>query len=412
MDGILLGGGSGKRLSPLTTSINKHLLPIFDKPMIYYSLSILLLSKVRNVTLICDENSIDGYKKLLKNGEEFGISINYSLQESPEGLPHAIDTGLQEYPMDKFMVVLGDNFLYGREFFNKFEKDNFKDDNYIFYQKVKDPSDFGILEFDKSGELIKLIEKPTEYISNLIPGEGDTELSIDLRENHSADFSILLVRELASSSDDNMFTQLSLFNTEKDSKDRIVANLGLGKRFLSEDKFSMTGFNTFLDYDDEGNLRASVGLEMRNAVLNFAFNNYFGIDDADGEKVLDGYDMRLASQIPYIHWADLFVNSYSWEGEQRNDVDGLMVGSELSLSPNLNFEIAYDDKDRAGLDDEYYVKLMFVHPPRNGPTLSDGINGDMWRKQTDMSDQMLTKVKRNNKIFVEFNGNATISRTD
>ena len=252
----------------------------------------------------------------------------------------------------------------------------------------------------------------TDYISNLIPGDGDTELSIDLRENHSADFSILLVRELDSNQSNNTFTQLSLFNTEKNSDDRFVANLGLGKRFLSEDKFSMTGINAFVDYDDEGNLRSSIGFEMRNAVLNFAFNNYFGLDDADGERVLDGYDMRLASQIPYIHWADLFVNSYSWEGEKRNDVDGLMIGSELSLSPNLNFEIAYDDKDRAGLDDEYYVKLMFVHPPRNGPTLSDGISGDMWRKQTDMSDQMLTKVKRNNKIFVEFNGNATISRTD
>ena len=252
----------------------------------------------------------------------------------------------------------------------------------------------------------------TDYISNLIPGDGDTELSIDLRENHSADFSILLVRELDSNQSNNTFTQLSLFNTEKNSDDRFVANLGLGKRFLSEDKFSMTGINAFVDYDDEGNLRSSIGFEMRNAVLNFAFNNYFGLDDADGERVLDGHDMRLASQIPYIHWADLFVNSYSWEGEKRNDVDGLMIGSELSLSPNLNFEIAYDDKDRAGLDDEYYVKLMFVHPPRNGPTLSDGISGDMWRKQTDMSDQMLTKVKRNNKIFVEFNGNATISRTD
>ena len=252
----------------------------------------------------------------------------------------------------------------------------------------------------------------TDYISNLIPGDGDTELSIDLRENHSADFSILLVRELDSNQSNNTFTQLSLFNTEKNSDDRIVANFGLGKRFLSEDKFSMTGINAFVDYDDEGNLRSSIGFEMRNAVLNFAFNNYFGLDDADGERVLDGYDMRLASQIPYIHWADLFVNSYSWEGEKRNDVDGLMIGSELSLSPNLNFEIAYDDKDRSGLDDEYYVKLMFVHPPRNGPTLSDGISDDMWRKQTDMSDQMLTKVKRNNKIFVEFNGNATISRTD
>ena len=252
----------------------------------------------------------------------------------------------------------------------------------------------------------------TDYISNLIPGDGDTELSIDLRENHSADFSILLVRELDSNQSNNTFTQLSLFNTEKDSDERIVANLGLGKRFLSEDKFSMTGINAFVDYDDEGNLRSSIGFEMRNAVLNFAFNNYFGLDDADGERVLDGYDMRLASQIPYIHWADIFINSYSWDGVKRNDVDGLMIGSELSLSPNLNFEIAYDDKDRAGLDDEYYVKLMFVHPPRNGPTLSDGISDDMWRKQTDMSDQMLTKVKRNNKIFVEFNGNATISRTD
>ena len=252
----------------------------------------------------------------------------------------------------------------------------------------------------------------SEYISNLIPGDGDTEVSIDLRENYSPDFSILMVRELSSDTNENTFTQLSLFNTEKNSDDRIVANLGLGKRFLSEDKFSMTGINAFVDYDDEGNLRSSIGFEMRNAVLNFAFNNYFGLDDADGERVLDGYDMRLASQIPYIHWANLFVNSYSWEGEQRNDVDGLMVGSELSLSPNLNFEIAYDDKDRGGLDDEYYVKLMFVHPPRNGPTLSDGISGDMWRKQTDMSDQIITKVKRNNKIFVEFTGSASIVRAD
>ena len=242
----------------------------------------------------------------------------------------------------------------------------------------------------------------TDYISNLIPGDGDTELSIDLRENHSPDFSILLVRELDSNQSNNTFTQLSLFNTEKNSDERFVANLGLGKRFLSEDKFSMTGINAFVDYDDEGNLRSSIGFEMRNAVLNFAFNNYFGLDDADGERVLDGHDMRLASQIPYIHWADIFINSYSWDGVKRNDVDGLMIGSELSLSPNLNFEIAYDDKDRAGLDDDYYVKFMFVYPPRNGPTLSDGISDDMWRKQTDMSDQMLTKVKRNNKIYVEF----------
>ena len=252
----------------------------------------------------------------------------------------------------------------------------------------------------------------SDYFSNLIPGDGDTELSIDLRENHSPDYSLLLVRELNGETTQNTFTQLSLFNTEKNSEDRNVLNFGLGKRFLSDDKFSLTGLNAFLDYDDEGNLRSSIGLELRNAVLDFSFNNYFALDDADGEKVLDGYDLRLASQIPYVHWADIFINSYSWDGVTRDDVEGLMYGTEMLLSPNINLEIAFDDKDKAGLDDEYYAKIMFVHPPRNSASISDGISSDMWRAQKDMSDEMLTKVKRNNKIMVEFSGSASIVRAD
>ena len=252
----------------------------------------------------------------------------------------------------------------------------------------------------------------SDYFSNLIPGDGDTELSIDLRENYSADYSLLLVRELNGKNNKNTFTQLSLFNTEKDSKDRNVLNFGVGKRFLSDDKFSLTGLNAFLDYDDEGNLRSSIGLEVRNAVLDFSFNNYFALDDADGEKVLDGYDLRLASQIPYVHWADIFINSYSWDGVTRDDVEGLMYGTEMLLSPNINLEIAFDDKDKAGLDDEYYAKIMFVHPPRNSASISDGISSDMWRAQKDMSDEMLTKVKRNNKIMVEFSGSSNIVRAD
>ena len=252
----------------------------------------------------------------------------------------------------------------------------------------------------------------SDYFSNLIPGDGDTELSIDLRENHSPDYSLLLVRELNGETTQNTFTQLSLFNTEKNSEDRNVLNFGLGKRFLSNDKFSLTGLNAFLDYDDEGNLRSSIGLEIRNAVLDFSFNNYFALDDADGENVLDGYDLRLASQIPYVHWADIFINSYSWDGVKRDDVEGLMYGTEMLLSPNINLEIAFDDKDKAGLDDEYYAKIMFVHPPRNSASISDGISSDMWRAQKDMSDEMLTKVKRNNKIMVEFSGSASIVRAD
>ena len=252
----------------------------------------------------------------------------------------------------------------------------------------------------------------SEYVTNLIPGEGDTEVSIDLRENHSPDYSILLVRELDKTEDGNYFTQLSLYNTEKNSDERIVANIGLGKRFLNDEKTSFTGLNVFFDYDDKGNARSSIGLEMRNAVLDFAFNNYFGLDDADGEKVLDGYDLRFASQIPFIHWADIFVNSYSWDGVNRDDVEGMAYGLDLSLTSNIQLEYAYDNKDKKGLEDEYYAKLIFVHPPKEGPILGDGFSSEMWRTKKDMSRELLTKVKRNNKIFVEFSGNSTISRLD
>lgn len=168
MEGIILGGGSGKRLSPLTISTNKHFLAIFDKPMIYYSLSILLLANIRKITLICDDNSYDSYLNLLGSGEEFGIDLNYSIQKSPEGLPHAIATGLKQFPMKRFMVVLGDNFLYGREFFNKFNGSFFEKNNFIFFQKLKDPTGFGVLEFDENGSLKSVVEKPKEYISNYV----------------------------------------------------------------------------------------------------------------------------------------------------------------------------------------------------------------------------------------------------
>ena len=253
----------------------------------------------------------------------------------------------------------------------------------------------------------------SQYISNLIPGEGDTEVSIDLRENNKPDYSILTVREIEKTENGNFFSQLSLFNTEKDNDERIVANIGLGKRSLSQDNTLMTGFNVFLDYDDAGNSRSSFGLEARSAVLEFMYNYYFGLDDASDEKVLDGYELGLASQIPYLHWADVFINTYEWEGVSRDDVKGTKIGSELLLSSTLNLEIAYDDKDKKGLEDEWYVKIMFVHPPRNKNSLQDGfISANTWRDQKDMSGQLLTKVKRNNKIFVEFNGKSTISRAD
>ena len=272
---------------------------------------------------------------------------------------------------------------------------------------------FIFLIFTTASNSGEISSKVSKYVSNLIPGEGDTEVSIDLRENNKPDYSILAVREIQKTEDGNFFTQFSFFNTEKNNDERLVGNLGFGKRMLSDDKTMMTGFNAFIDYDDIGNARSSLGLEARNAVLEFGYNYYFGIDDGTDEKVLDGYDLRLASQIPYMHWADIFINAYEWEGRDRDDIKGTKIGSELLLNPNLNLELAYDDKDKAGLKDEWYAKIMFIHPPRTGPSLQDGfLSSDTWKEEKDMSGELLTKVKRNNKIVVEFKGLSTISRTD
>ena len=254
--------------------------------------------------------------------------------------------------------------------------------------------------------------KVSDLISGIVPGEGYSEVSVDLRENNKPDFSILAVRELEKYDDGNFFTQFSLFNTEKNNDERIVGNLGFGKRTLSDDKFTMTGFNGFLDFDDAGNARTSLGFEARNAVMGFSANYYAGIADASDEKVLDGYDYRLASQIPYLHWANAFIDSYNWSGEDRDDVKGTKLGSELFLTSTITLETAYDDKDKSGLEDEWYAKLQFIYPPREGATAQDGISDAMWREEKDMTSHLLTKVKRQNKIMIEFKGNSKITRTD
>ena len=260
----------------------------------------------------------------------------------------------------------------------------------------------------------ELTNKISNIIADLIPGEGTTEVSVDLRENHKPDYSILGVREIDKTDNGNLFTQFSLFNTEKNNSERTVGNIGFGQRMLSDDNTMMTGYNVFWDYDSYGNSRTSFGLEARNAVLDFAGNYYLNLGDGiDEEKPLEGYDLNLASQVPYMHWADVFVNAYEWFGRDRDDIKGTKLGSELLLSPNLNLELAYDDKDKKGLEDEWYARVMFVYPPRSCPSLQDGfLSESPWKEEKDMSGELLSKVKRNNKIVVEFKGTSTISRTD
>ena len=270
------------------------------------------------------------------------------------------------------------------------------------------------IEKHKAEKLDEYVSNLTQYIINSIPGEGISEVSINLRENYKPDFSILGTRELKKLNNGNYFMQFSLNSTEKLNDERYTGNLGFGTRRLSDDKNLLTGLNLFFDYDDEENARGSVGVEVKNAVLQFTSNYYKKIDNGtEFEKVLDGYDIQLTSQVPYLHWANMFVNTYKWYGVERDDVEGRKYGSELSLTPSLNLEIVYDDKRLKGLKDEYYARLSYIYPPRTtGPTVLDGVSRIIWEEEKDMSDELLTKVKRNNRIFVEYTGSAIVSRMD
>ena len=266
----------------------------------------------------------------------------------------------------------------------------------------------------KGSVLSKVSEKISEYTIGLIPGEGHTEVSIDLREDSKPNYSILAVRELLKIDSGNIFTQFSLLETEQANEEKIIGNFGLGSRKLLNEKTLLVGFNAFVDNDfSETNRRASIGLELRNSVLDFHSNIYKGLQDSDDERVLDGWDYRLASQVPYLHWSKIFINHYEWDGVLRDDIKGTKMGSEVILTKSLNLEVAYDDKDKKGLEDEWYAKIQLVHPPRNnGPTAMDGVSQVAWKENKDMSGELLSKVKRNNKIMIEFKGSATVSRAD
>ena len=254
----------------------------------------------------------------------------------------------------------------------------------------------------------------SEYVSNLIPGNGHTEVSIDLRENNKPDYSILGVREILELDSGNIFTQFSLFNTEQNNSERIIGNLGIGSRKLLNSDTLMIGMNAFIDQDfNESHKRGSFGFEVRNSVLDLNGNMYRSLQDTTKEIILDGWDYRLAGQVPYVHWSKLFINGYEWDGVLREDIKGMKIGSEMVLTPISILELAYDDKDKKGLEDEWYAKIQFIYPPKNnGPTALDGISDLAWKENKDMSGELLSKVQRNNKIMIEFKGSSTISRTD
>ena len=269
--------------------------------------------------------------------------------------------------------------------------------------------------------LQEISEKTSAFVSNLIPGEGLTEVDVRLRDDNSGngnyEFKILGLRDILPSDNSNLFTQFSLHTQEINSDKRIIGNLGLGYRFLNSDQSMMFGANTFYDQDlEENHKRVGLGFEAKAAMLDFNYNLYQKatnqlVISGTNEQVLSGQEYNITSQIPYMPWSTFNFQGYRMENEKTTqDVKGNIYSLEMALNPSLQFDILKDVSSVDGQEDEWEYMLTFTHPPReNKSTLADGLTSDEAFVKTDMQASLKDKVRRNNNLAVEIQGAITFT---
>ena len=166
--GIILAGGKGTRMSPLTKAVNKQLLPIYDKPLIFYPLSILMLAKIKDVLIIVNKGQLDQYKKIIPNGNNLGIKITYKEQATPKGLPDAFILGEEFIGKENVALILGDNFFYGQNLSTTLlNASKLKDGAKVLLHKVTKPELFGVAKINDKNKITSIKEKPKKYLSDL-----------------------------------------------------------------------------------------------------------------------------------------------------------------------------------------------------------------------------------------------------